>query len=48
MLTCQDADKVKRTLDEYFSVKMETKDVSLRGYNWGQASVESESIDLCV
>jgi structure-specific recognition protein 1 len=40
----QEVEKVKRVVDEFFQLKLEVKDVSLRGYNWGQASVESEPV----
>lgn len=38
----QDHDKVKRTLDEFFNVKLETRDISLKGWNWGKADVQGE------
>lgn len=38
----QDHDKVKRTLDEFFNVKLETRDISLKGWNWGKADVLGE------
>lgn len=31
-------------MDEWFNTKVETKDISLKGYNWGQSSVESKHI----
>ncbi|WVW81185.1 FACT complex subunit POB3 [Kwoniella bestiolae CBS 10118] len=39
-----DHDKVKRTLDEYFNIKMETRDTSLKGWNWGKAQVQGNDI----
>ena len=30
---------MKRTLDDYFHVKVETRDGSLKGWNWGKAQV---------
>lgn len=36
-----DFDKVKRTLDEYFGIKLEHRDISLKGWNWGKAEVQS-------
>jgi structure-specific recognition protein 1 len=41
-LTEQNLDEIKKILDEFFGLKLEIRDVSLRGYNWGKASVESE------
>lgn len=38
----QEFEKVKRTLEEYFSVKVEHRDTSLKGWNWGKATVQSE------
>lgn len=38
----QDLEKVKRTLDDYFHIKVETRDTSLKGYNWGKALVQGE------
>jgi structure-specific recognition protein 1 len=37
-----DFDKVKRTLEEYFSIKLDHRDVSIKGWNWGKAAVERE------
>jgi structure-specific recognition protein 1 len=42
----QDLEKLKRTLDEYFNVKLETKETSLKGWNWGKAVVQGESLDM--
>ena len=36
----QDFDKVKRTLDDYFHIKVESRDAALRGWNWGKAVVQ--------
>lgn len=36
----QDLDKIKRTLDEFFSVKLEIRDISLKGWNWGELQVQ--------
>ena len=41
-LTVQNVDEIKKILDEFFGLKLEIRDVSLRGYNWGKATVESE------
>lgn len=41
-LTEQNVDEIKKILDEFFGLKLEIRDVSLRGYNWGKATVESE------
>lgn len=38
----QEFEKVKRTLEEYFSVKVEHRDTSLKGWNWGKATVQSK------
>lgn len=38
----QEFEKVKRTLDEFFHIKVESKDISLRGWNWGKALVQGE------
>lgn len=35
---------MKRTLEEYFSVKVESREPSLKGWNWGNAEVLSEYI----
>ncbi|GFZ44452.1 FACT complex subunit POB3 [Saitozyma sp. JCM 24511] len=40
----EDHDKVKRTLDEFFNVKLETRDISLKGWNWGKADVQGNEI----
>lgn len=39
----QDHDKVKRVLDEYFGIKLEIKDTSLKGWNWGKALIQGRS-----
>ncbi|WWD22603.1 FACT complex subunit POB3 [Kwoniella shandongensis] len=39
-----DLDKLKRTLDEYFNIKLETRDASLKGWNWGKAQVSGNDI----
>ncbi|WWC67387.1 FACT complex subunit POB3 [Kwoniella pini CBS 10737] len=39
-----DHDKVKRTLDEFFNIKLETRDSSLKGWNWGKAQVQGNDI----
>jgi structure-specific recognition protein 1 len=39
-------EKVKRTLDDYFHIKLETKDVSLKGWNWGKLDVQGEPRQL--
>lgn len=36
----QDLDKIKRTLQEYFNITLETRDTSLKGWNWGEAQVK--------
>lgn len=36
-------EKVKRTLDDYFHIKLETKDISLKGWNWGKLDVQGGS-----
>lgn len=36
----KELDKLKRTLDDYFNVKLETRDISLKGWNWGKAQVQ--------
>jgi structure-specific recognition protein 1 len=46
-LIMQEHDKVKRTLDEYFGIKVETRDTSLKGWNWGQMDVEGELLSTC-
>jgi hypothetical protein len=38
----QEFDKVKRTLEEYFSIKLDHRDVSIKGWNWGKATIDSE------
>nr|ODN85743.1 FACT complex subunit POB3 [Cryptococcus depauperatus CBS 7841] len=40
----EDLDKLKRTLDEYFGIKLETKDVSLKGWNWGKTQVQGDDL----
>jgi structure-specific recognition protein 1 len=42
LIRSQDHDKVKRTLDEFFNVKLEARDISLKGWNWGKADVQGE------
>lgn len=44
LLIEQNLDEIKKILDEFFGVKLEIRDVSLRGYNWGKAVVESERL----
>ncbi|WRT63126.1 FACT complex subunit POB3 [Kwoniella shivajii] len=44
----EDHDKVKRTLDEYFNIKLETRDSSLKGWNWGKAQVQGNDITFQV
>ncbi|KAK6904618.1 FACT complex subunit POB3 [Kwoniella mangroviensis CBS 10435] len=44
----EDHDKVKRTLDEFFNIKMETRDTSLKGWNWGKAQVQGNDITFQV
>ncbi|KAK8844846.1 FACT complex subunit POB3 [Kwoniella newhampshirensis] len=39
-----DLDKLKRTLDEYFNIKLETRDTSLKGWNWGKAQVSGNDV----
>ncbi|KAK1921138.1 putative subunit of the heterodimeric FACT complex [Papiliotrema laurentii] len=41
-------EKVKRTLDEFFHIKVESKDISLRGWNWGKALVQGDEIEFQV
>jgi structure-specific recognition protein 1 len=43
LLIEQNLDEIKKILDEFYGLKLEIRDVSLRGYNWGKAVVESES-----
>ncbi|KAL7420413.1 FACT complex subunit [Cryptotrichosporon argae] len=40
----EDHDKVKRTIEDYFSIKLDTKDISLKGWNWGKAVVQNNDI----
>ena len=35
---------MKRTLDDYFHIRLETRDSSLKGFNWGKAQVQGSSI----
>lgn len=44
----EDLDKVKRTLDDYFHIKVETRDTSLKGYNWGKALVQGNELQFQV
>ncbi|WVR03030.1 FACT complex subunit POB3 [Kwoniella sp. DSM 27419] len=44
----EDLDKVKRTLDEFFNIKLETRDGSLKGWNWGKAQVQGNDITFQV
>ncbi|ODN86799.1 FACT complex subunit POB3 [Cryptococcus wingfieldii CBS 7118] len=37
-------DKLKRTLQEYFDINIETKDISLKGWNWGEAQVQGNDL----
>ncbi|TXT07312.1 hypothetical protein VHUM_03482 [Vanrija humicola] len=37
-------EKVKRTLDEYFGIKLDHRDISLKGWNWGKAEVQNNEI----
>ncbi|KAK4686032.1 FACT complex subunit SSRP1/POB3, partial [Tremellales sp. Uapishka_1] len=39
-----DHEKLRRTLDEFFNVKLETKDTSLKGWNWGKAVVQNQDV----
>ncbi|CAK9786975.1 SSrecog-domain-containing protein [Cutaneotrichosporon oleaginosum] len=39
-----DFEKVKRTLSEYFGVTVDHRDVSLKGWNWGKATVQNQDI----
>ncbi|KAI9633310.1 putative subunit of the heterodimeric FACT complex [Dioszegia hungarica] len=43
-----DLDKIKRTLDEFFSVKLEIRDISLKGWNWGELQVQGNDIQFQV
>ncbi|OCF32303.1 FACT complex subunit POB3 [Kwoniella heveanensis CBS 569] len=44
----EELDKVKRTLDEFFNIKLETRDTSLKGWNWGKAQVQGNDITFQV
>ncbi|KAE8540849.1 FACT complex subunit POB3 [Cryptococcus gattii VGV] len=39
-----DLDKIKRTLQEYFNITLETRDTSLKGWNWGEAQVKGTDL----
>ncbi|BEI91597.1 uncharacterized protein CcaverHIS019_0404170 [Cutaneotrichosporon cavernicola] len=39
-----DFEKVKRTLNEYFGVTVDHRDVALKGWNWGKATVQNQDI----
>ncbi|WVO24089.1 FACT complex subunit POB3 [Cryptococcus decagattii] len=39
-----DLDKIKRTLQEYFNITLETRDTSLKGWNWGAAQVKGTDL----
>ncbi|OXB33370.1 FACT complex subunit POB3 [Cryptococcus neoformans] len=39
-----DLDKIKRTLQEYFNITLETRDTSLKGWNWGEAQVKGSDL----
>ena len=39
---------MKRTLDDYYNIKLETRDPALKGYNWGKAIVQSNDIEFLV
>ncbi|EIW73062.1 hypothetical protein TREMEDRAFT_14396, partial [Tremella mesenterica DSM 1558] len=43
-----DHDKIKRTLDDYYNIKLETKDPALKGYNWGKVNVLNHDIEFSV
>ncbi|WVQ82935.1 FACT complex subunit POB3 [Cryptococcus sp. DSM 104549] len=43
-----DFDKVKRTLQEYFNVKLDTRDTSLKGWNWGEVQVQGNDLNFQV
>jgi structure-specific recognition protein 1 len=38
----QDTDKVRKILDDWYEVKMEVRDTSLKGWNWGKAEVQGK------
>lgn len=37
---CQDHDKIAQLLKQHFSVTLETKDVSFKGWNWGVTDIQ--------
>ncbi|ORX35173.1 hypothetical protein BD324DRAFT_122298 [Kockovaella imperatae] len=44
----EDFDKVKRTLDDYFHIKVESRDPALRGWNWGRATIDDGELSFQV